>query len=105
MALWITIVCIGLLTFAIRFSFIKLLGHVEIPALLLKILQLVPVTVLSAIALPPLFQQGGTLTFALNNPRLIAGLLAILVAWRTRNILLTIGVGMVALWVFQILLK
>jgi len=32
---------------------------------------------------------------------LLAGLVAVLVAWRTRNVLLTVGVGMGVLWVLQ----
>jgi branched-subunit amino acid transport protein len=33
-----------------------------------------------------------------GNGRLLAGLIAALVAWRTQNVLWTIGVGMVVLW-------
>ena len=33
--------------------------------------------------------------------RLLAGVLAVVVAWRTKNVLLTIGVGMAALWVLM----
>jgi branched-subunit amino acid transport protein len=36
--------------------------------------------------------------FSLGNARLLAGLLAIVVAWRTRSAMLTIIVGMLALW-------
>ena len=35
------------------------------------------------------------------NPRLLAGLIAGVVAWRTQNIFYTIGAGMLALWGLQ----
>jgi branched-subunit amino acid transport protein len=42
--------------------------------------------------------------FSLGNARLLAGVLAGLVAWRSKNALLAIAVGMVALWVLQAVL-
>ena len=59
---------------------------------------------LSAIILPELVLKGGELALGWRNARLLAGLVAALVAWRTRNVLLTIAVGMAALWGLQALL-
>jgi branched-subunit amino acid transport protein len=36
-----------------------------------------------------------------GNEQLLAGTLAAIVAWRTKNTLLIIGIGMVALWLLQ----
>jgi branched-subunit amino acid transport protein len=63
----------------------------------------VPPAALTAIILPELLTPGGTLDISLNNHRLIAGLLAIIVAWRTKNIFLTIIIGMAALLIMQAL--
>lgn len=104
MTFWLMFLCIGVFTYAIRLSFIGLLGTKEMPALLLKALRFVPIAVLPAIILPQLFLRGNTLDFSLANPRWIAGILAAIVAWRTRNVLLTIVVGMAVLWGLQILL-
>jgi branched-subunit amino acid transport protein len=57
--------------------------------------------VLAAVVMPLLFLQDGALEASLGNERLIAGLLAALIAWRTRNVLLVLGGGMVALWTLQ----
>ena len=46
--------------------------------------------------------RGGGLDLSLGNHRLLAGLAAILVAWRTRNTLVTILAGMAALLALQI---
>jgi branched-subunit amino acid transport protein len=105
LALWLTLICIGLLTYAIRLSFISLFGRREIPTFLLSILRFVPVTVLSAIIFPALFLYGNRLDLSLSNTRLIAGILAAIVAWRTKNVLLTIVVGMVGLWLLQAFVK
>jgi branched-subunit amino acid transport protein len=42
--------------------------------------------------------QNGSPDFSIGNSRLLAGLLAIGVAWVSRSTLLTILIGMVALW-------
>ena len=104
MTLWSTILLAGLATYAIRLSFIQLLANREIPPIVLKALQFVPPTVLTAIIAPELFIQDGSLSLDLVNGRLIAGLIAILVAWRTKNVVLTILVGMGALLLLQWLL-
>jgi len=104
MTLWLMLLVIGVVTYAIRLSCIGLLGQREMPALLLKALRFVPLTVLPAIILPQLFLRNNTLALSLQNPRWIAGLLAAVVAWRTRNVLLTIVAGMVGLWVLQFVL-
>lgn len=94
----------GLVTFLTRLSFIALLGRVETPPLLARALRFVPPAVLAAIIFPELIIHGGRLDPTLGNMRLIAGSLAAVVAWRTRNVLLTIAVGMAALWALQCLL-
>jgi branched-subunit amino acid transport protein len=94
MNLWITIIIIGLLTFAIRLSFILLFGVVEVPLLLRRALRFVPAAVLSAIILPDLLLRDQQLALGLDNDRLLAGVVAIGVAWFSKNVLLTIAVGM-----------
>jgi branched-subunit amino acid transport protein len=105
MTLWLMLLVIGAITYIIRLSCIGLLGQRAMPALLLKALRFVPIAVLPAIILPQLFLRNNTLALSLQNPRWIAGMLAAIVAWRTRNVLLTIAVGMVALWVLEFLLS
>jgi branched-subunit amino acid transport protein len=99
--IWITIIISGLLTFAIRLSFILVLGRMKVPDSFTRALRFVPAAVLSAIILPEMVRPGGELNLSIANPRLLAGLVAALIAWRTKNILLTIVAGMGALWLFQ----
>jgi len=104
MTLWLTMLGMGMVTYAIRLSFILLLGRVEIPARIRQALRFVPPAVLSAIIFPELLRPQGRLDLSPGNVRLLAGFLAALVAWRTKNILLTIAVGMGALWILQAIL-
>ena len=101
MTLWSIFLAAGLLTYAMRLSFILLWGKIDVPVWLQRALRFVPPSVLTAIFIPELFLPGGRLDFSFGNARLIAGTLAALVAWRTRNIALTILVGMVALLLIQ----
>jgi branched-subunit amino acid transport protein len=104
MTLWLTIFAAGLITYATRLSFILLFERIKIPIWLRRLLRFVPAAVLSAIILPELVFQDGTLAVTLANPRLLAGIVAILVAWRTKNILLTLISGMMTLWILQVIL-
>ena len=101
MSIWLITLLGGLLTFAMRLSFIYLIDKYEFPEWLRNSLRLVPPAVLSAIVFPELLFTNGLLNLTLDNNRLIAGIVAILVAWRSRNTLLTIGVGMAVLLVLQ----
>jgi branched-subunit amino acid transport protein len=103
--IWLLLLCIGIITYATRLSFIMLFGKIEMPPLLLRILHYVPMTVLTSIVLVQLFLPNNTLDLSLSNPRWLAGLIAAIVAWRTRNIFITILIGMVALWSLQLLLR
>jgi branched-subunit amino acid transport protein len=101
---WMPILIVaGLVTFLTRLSFIVLLGRVETSPLLTRALRFVPPAVLSAIIFPQALYPNNQLDLSLGNARLLAGLIAALVAWRTRNVLLTIAVGMMALWILQAL--
>jgi len=101
MNVWLLLICMGLVTYAVRLSLIVLTEHVVMPPIIQRALCLVPPAVLTAIIFPELLMPGGTIYLSFENVRLLAGVLAAVVAWYTRNVLLTIGVGMVALWVLQ----
>ena len=102
--IWWTIFFSGIVTYAIRLSMIVLLGRVELPPLLRRALHYVPIAVLSAIALPEMLRPKGAVDLSLGNLRLLAGVVAVLVAWKTRNVVITIVAGMATLWGLQALL-
>lgn len=101
MNIWLVLLLGGLLTFGMRFIFIYLLGRLEVPETMRRALRFVPPAVLSAIVVPELLIRSGQMDVSLANFRLLAGAVAILVAWRTKNTLLTILGGMVALLLLE----
>jgi branched-subunit amino acid transport protein len=103
MNIWLVMILGGLITFAIRFVLIYLFGRFEVPETMRRALHYVPPAVLSAIVFPELFIRD-VFNLSLDNHRLLAGLLAIFVAWLSRNILITILAGMVALFLLQFFL-
>ena len=98
---WLAVMAAGLVTFAIRLSFIAAHGRVETPSWFTRALTFVPVAVLSAITFPELMAPGSALNLSPGNARLLAGIAAALIAWRTTNVWLTIAVGMLALFALQ----
>jgi len=70
-----------------------------------RALHYVPPAVLSAIIFPQLFLSDGVLNLSLDNTRLLAGLAAIAVAWFSKNTLITIIAGMIALFLLQFVFR
>lgn len=105
MITWLTIIIAGILTYATRLSFIIFYGQIKMPSLVEQTLRFVPPAVLTAIFFPELLLSNGELYISLGNARLLAGILAILVAWRTKNVTYTIVIGMLSLWILQFLYK
>lgn len=103
MNIWLVFLLGGLVTFGMRFSFIYLFGRFDVPETLRRMLRFVPPAVLSAIVFPELLIQSHQLNFSFTNFRLLAGVIAVLVAWKTKNTLLTILAGMAALFLMQFL--
>jgi len=101
MNIWPVVLVGGLLTFLIRLSFILLIGQRQVPSWLQRSLRYVPPAVLTAIILPEMLVHGDHLDLSFGNARLLAGVLAALVAWRTRSAVLTILIGMIAVWLLQ----
>lgn len=93
---WITIVLAGAGTFAMRASFLAAAHRLaRVPPGLARVLRQIPPAALAALVLPAVLRPDGQ--FDLLQARVAAGLLAAMVAWRTRNVALTLVVGMVAL--------
>lgn len=101
-AAWTAILLSGAGTFAMRASFLAVAHRmVEVPPRARRVLRQIPPAALSALVLPALVRPDGVLD--LMQARVPAGILAGLVAWRTRNVALTLLVGMGALLLIQAL--
>lgn len=96
--LWIVIIGGMLATYATRLSFIALVPPERMPGWFRRGLRFVAPAVLAGLVSSDLIGSAGSLDLTLGNLRLIAGAIAAIVAWRSRNTWLTILTGMVALW-------
>jgi branched-subunit amino acid transport protein len=101
--IWLILLGMGLVTYAIRLAFILLIGRMDVPERLRGLLRFVPPAVLGAIIFLGVFMPEGPLVLSpVENVRIIAAGIAVIVAWRTKKILPTIAVGMIAFWILQI---
>jgi len=107
--LWFVVLVGGLGTFALKASFVVVVGRVdEIPVGVERLLRYVPAAVLAGLVLPSILlvdATGGALALPAvgYSPKLPAAALAAVVAWKTENVPATIGAGMVALWTLEAL--
>jgi branched-subunit amino acid transport protein len=101
LSIWLLFIALAVGTYALRLSFIYLFGKIEIPDWLRRALRFVPASVLAALVFPALTYPNGTLDLSPGNVRFLAGLGGALVAWKTKNVLWTIVVGMALFWVLQ----
>ncbi|MCX4029196.1 AzlD domain-containing protein [Endozoicomonas sp. SM1973] len=82
-------------TFFIRYGLFAVAGRFHFPAWLSQALTYVPPAVLTAIIAPALLMPSGQqIELSLDNNYLIAGIMAILIAWFSKNLLATIVLGM-----------
>ena len=85
----------AVVTFGIRYSMFAVAGRVEFPAGLVNALKYVPPAVLTAIVVPAvLMPDGEGINLSYTNAYLVGALVAGVVGWISKNLLLTIVVGM-----------
>ncbi|MBK7014862.1 MAG: AzlD domain-containing protein [Sulfuritalea sp.] len=101
MSIWPLMIVCGLITFAIRYSFIAAEGHFQPPDWFVRLLPFVPVAALTALTAPELLLVDGGIELGGGNVRLWAGAMAILAAALWRNTVLTIGIGFLAFHLLQ----
>lgn len=101
---WLLIVVLAIGTWSMRSWAIIMHGRVPHPPWLERLLKHVPVAALTALVVPGALylHQGDAYTFA--PARTIAAACALVAAWKTKNVLVTLAVGMGTLWLAQWLL-
>jgi len=99
--LWTALLGMTLIAFALRYLPLAMLERFSLPPNLQQALRYVPAATLAGLVLPALLTADGQWAVGLDNERLLAGIIAALMAWRFKHILLTLLVGMAALWLLQ----
>lgn len=112
-AVWGVLVVVGVATYAIRLSFLHLFGRVdEVPPRVRAALTYVPAAVFAALVVPDVVpldaagaatgtDLGAALLALVSGERTLAAVVAGVVAYRTRNVALTVAAGMGALWLLR----
>src|ERR1041385_4254671 len=101
----VIIIGMALVTIGIRYPLLALLGKITLPEPIFRALRYVPPAVLTAIIVPAMLFKNDQLIISYTNDYLVAGIISVLVAWRSKNLLLTIVVGMASLLVWRWLLS
>lgn len=101
--LFLTMLGGGVVTFATRVIFLMSGARFRLNQGFRVLLGYVPPALLAALIAPEILVKNGHPVLAADNPRLWAALLAGLVALVTRSVLATIGGGLAALWLLQLL--
>ena len=102
MSEFLLIAGMALVTIAVRYPVLVLVGRMPLPQPVLRGLKFVPVAVLTTIVVPSiLFSTGEQVDLSYTNSFLVAGVVSAVVAWRSRKLLLTIVVGMAVLLVWR----
>ena len=96
MAITLIILAIAFCTYLFRVVPLAVLSRFDLPVWAQDWLELVPGAVLAATLAQILLVRDGTLSVSLDNLYLLAALPTALVAWKTRNLVPTMLVGIAA---------
>ena len=100
--IWLVMIVGGIFTFGTRF--VMLSGWVAhgLPRWLIDALAFVPIAVLTAILVPAVLIDPATQQiFVIGNARIVAAVVATIIALLTRNVIATISSGLATLWFVQ----
>ena len=101
--IWIIMIVTGMLTFAMRFVMLSGVAPRKLPAAFGEALGFVPIAVLTAIITPAVLMGEGDSIMVLENARLPAAIIAVIVALVSRSVVMTISVGLGTLWLLTFL--
>jgi branched-subunit amino acid transport protein len=101
---WIVIGVVAAGTYALRAAPIMLHERAPMPSWLERLLRHVPAAALTALVVPGALYIKSDGLYSFAPERLLAALVALLVALKWRNMLLTLVAGMGALWLLQLAL-
>lgn len=83
-------------TFSTRYVLFAFANKIALPEGLQRALNYVPIAVLSAIIAPAVLMPKGSVDISITNAYLIAAIVAVIVSWYKKNMLLTVVCGLVA---------
>lgn len=94
----------GLVTYSTRFPLMILSGKIKIPVWLEKYLSYIAPAVLTALIVPVIFIKQGKLDFSLTNEYIAAAVLTAIVAYFSKNMLVSVICGILTVAVLSYLM-
>ena len=98
---WILIFGMMAVTFLPRYIPFAFVDHLKLPHWLKRALPYVPIAVLTSIVSQNTFFVEESLTLSLENSRIIAGVIAALIAYWTKSLWWTVGTGLLIFFTLQ----
>ena len=98
MSIWISIFIAGIINYLTRLGSVLLIKPQKLNKTTKELLSFVPSAVFPAIIFPAVFLDNTGLFVELHDPKIIATIIAFIIGFISRNLILTISVGLISYW-------
>jgi len=99
MSIWISIIIVGLINYLTRLGSVLLIKPKKLNSTAKIVLNYIPSAVFPAIIFPAVFLDDYGLLVEFNDPKVIATIIAFLTGILTKNLTLTIFIGLISYWI------
>lgn len=99
--IWLTLLLMTLIVFTSRYLFLSPKLPLKLSAETQKMLNYSSPAVLTAIWGPIVFLHDGKADISAHNPYLISAVIAALIAWKTKNVLITAVISIVVFFILS----
>ena len=96
---WLSIIIAGILTYFTRMTMIALVSRDMLGDRIKTVLAYVPSAVFPAIIFPAIFINDYGSFIEMNDPKIFAAIIAIIVGYFSRNVIATILSGLISYWI------
>ena len=96
---WLSIIVAGILTYFTRMTMIALVSRDMLGDRIKAVLAYVPSAVFPAIIFPAIFINDYGSFIEMNDPKIFAAIIAIIVGYFSRNVIATILSGLISYWI------
>ena len=96
---WISIIIAGLLTYFTRMAMITFVSKEMLSVRVKEVLAYVPSAVFPAIIFPAIFINDYGTFVQINDPKIFAAIIAIILGYFSKSIILTILSGLISYWI------
>ena len=96
---WLSIIIAGILTYFTRMTMIALVSRDMLGDRIKAVLAYVPSAVFPAIIFPAIFINDYGSFIEMNDPKIFAAIIAIIVGYFSRNVIATILSGLISYWI------